>query len=313
MDRAIIILKLYWKVIVGFSVGFTSVVSYFLLSAPEVYVCELEFVPPDFSMASPLLENAALVPGSASDLERVYSYLHSYSLRRELIDTFDLYRRYGLDKVTNPQRRAKKAEAVLKDKIQIRITKNATILIRVSDTSPNFSYKLATFLQKKVERFCTNVIGMNEALAEKQRQIQDILKEIKGLEEELSKLRVTHQILTAGPTRSGTPSLPTKEAFSYYDRVLSMESRLVQLQETYAHLLEEKARREDFIRAHSSPIFLIQPPYEPTYPTGPNPYLVIALSLLGSIAFSTFVVIYAGMLGILRKKEEFQEAYPLPS
>ncbi|MEN3039965.1 MAG: hypothetical protein ABDH66_00285, partial [Bacteroidia bacterium] len=244
-----------------------------------------------------------------SDLERTYSYLHSFSLKQELIDSFNLYKHYGLDKISNPRRRAKKLDGILKDNIQISITKNATIAIRVYDSSPDFAYQVASFLKDKVEKFCKDAIGMEKALSEKVRQIDDLLIEMRVLEEKLAAIRTEYRIVTSGVHQNASVFIPTKEAFAQYDKVLSMENRLVQLQETYANLLEEKGRREDFLRTYSSPIFIIQPPYKPSYPIGPEPVLVIGLTLVSSLIVSIGLLAYAYSLGLIgRKSQEIPEA-----
>ncbi|MCX7652140.1 MAG: hypothetical protein N2200_04665 [Bacteroidia bacterium] len=293
------VIKRYWKFIAIFSGALTSISAYILLAGPDIYMCEMEFVPPDFSVASPLLKNAALVPGSASDLERTYGYLHSFSLRQELIDSFNLYEHYGLQRISNPRRRAQRLEDILRDNIRISITKNATIAIRIYDASPDFSYKVALFLKNKVELFCREVIGMDKALSEKVRQLQELMQEIRTLEEKLSAIRVEYQIITFGEHRGSTVSIPTKAGFAQYDKLLSMESRLVKLQETYADLLEEKGRREDLVRIYSTPIFIIQPPYKPSYPVGHNPFIITAVALVSSLIVSTILITYAHHLGII--------------
>lgn len=309
-----LIFRRYWMVVLAFAASFTSIVSYVFLSADNLYVCEMEFVPPDFSMASPLLRNAALVPGSASDLERTYSYLQSFSLRQELIDTFQLYAYYGLERISNPRRRARKLEALLRENIQVRITKNATILVQVYDKSPDFAYRLMLFLRRKVEQFSREIIGMEQALAEKDRQLRMLMKEIQALETALSELRVKYRIIIGGGERHrGTPVLPTPEAFAHYDRVLSMENRLVRLQETYANLVEEKGRREDLVRVYSTPIFIIQPPQKPLYPVNINPFLVIGVAFGGSFLVGAALLLYAYRLGLIGSKRVSPEPFSVPS
>lgn len=303
----------YLPIVLVFSVLFTVIVGYVQLAKGDTYVCEMEFVPPDFSMASPLLRTAALVPGSASDLERTYGYLHSFSLRQELVDTFKLYAHYGLDKISNPRRRAEKLESLLHDNIQIRITKNATITVRVYDKSPDFAYRVADFLKRKVEGFCRDIIGMDQALAEKERQLRELMGEIQSLEQKLAALRTQYRIITSGQHGAGTPSIPTPEAFAQYDRVLSMESRLVRLQETYANLLEEKGRREDFVRVYASPIFIIQPPYKPLYPENPHLVLFLTVAFVGSFVLGMGLVWYAQRIGLIGRRRTPSDVLSVPA
>lgn len=305
-------IRRYLPGVLVFSLLFTVIVGYLRLAGDDVYMCEMEFVPPDFSIASPLLRTAALVPGSASDLERTYGYLQSFSLRQELIDTFNLYAHYGLEKISSPRRRAEKLDDILKENIQIRITKNATISIRVYDTSPDFSYQITLFLRRKVERFCRDITGMEQALAEKERQLEALKQEIRALEAALADLRVRYRIITAGEQRTGVPVLPAAEAFAHYDEVLSMESRLVRLQETYANLLEEKGRREDFLRVYPSPIFIIQPPYMPLYPVDPHPVLFMSVAFVGSFVLGILLVLYAQRVGLIGKRQASSEGLPVP-
>lgn len=307
------IFRRYWIAVLAFAGSFTGIVSYVFLSANDTYMCEIEFVPPDFSVASPLLRNAALVPGSASDLERTYSYLQSFSLRQELIDTFRLYAHYGLERISNPRRRVRKLEALLRENVQVRITKNATILVQVYDASPDFTYRVALFLQRKAEQFSRDIIGMDKALSEKQRQLEVLMGEIKALEAALAELRIRYRIITGGEQRTGIPVVPTSEGFAQYDRVLSMESRLVRLQETYADLIEEKGRREDFVRVYSTPIFIIQPPQKPLYPVSINPFMIIAIAFGGSFMVGVALLLYAYRLGLVGSRRVSPEPFSVPS
>lgn len=290
----------YWRGITVMVVVSVGGAAYMSFSQADSYVCEVEFVPPDFSMASPLLRNAALVPGNASDLERVLGYLRSFSLRQELIDSLRLYEHYALNRIKNPSRRAHKLEKLIDQNIIIRITKNATICIQVYDNSPDFCYQVAVFLLGKAERFCRDIIGADKALMEKERQLQQLIEEMRKLEETLARLRVQYRILTSGEKRTGTPYLLTREAFAQYDRVLSMESRLIRLQETYANLIEEKARREDVFYTYRSSLFIIQPPYKPPYPLPSYAFLWIFGAFLGSLALAIGGIWYAYSLGLLR-------------
>ncbi|MCS7296648.1 MAG: hypothetical protein NZ611_00295 [Bacteroidia bacterium] len=275
----------------------------------------MEFVPPDFKLASPLLEKAALVPGSASDLERIYSYLHSFSLYRELIDTFNLYSHYEISHLTDEQKRSKKIQRILEQNIQVRITRNATILVQVYDRVPRMAYEITLFLLRRTENFCRQIIGMEKALAETQRQLEELLREVRRIEEELSRLRTQYKIITGGSEQSvRSPLIPTLEAFAHYDKVLSMETRLVRLQHIYTNLMEEKVRREDFIRIYPTPIFVIQPPYEPVYPDTLNPYLLIGLGLMGSCLIAMGVAYYLHFLGLLKAPQsQSREIEVIPS
>lgn len=288
--------------IIGVSAGVTVLVAVWLFLQPEEYECEVEFVPPDLSMASPLLREAALVPGTASDLERVYSYLHSFWLRQALIDTFHLYERYHLQNLPSPSKRATALNRILNRQFTIRITRNSTLYISVRDTSPEFAYEVASFLIRRVEGFCKGVIRMEEALRETEDQLRKLIHEIRTLEESLSDLRVKYRILTAGENRFSSPSLGSPEALKYYDQVLSQETRLIRLQEAYARLLEEKYRREDFIRVYPQAIFVIQPPYKPSFPASTPRFFILTLVGIGSLALSTFLVLYAYRVGLLREQ-----------
>ncbi len=282
------------------------------LNRPLVYECETEVVPPDLSMASPLLREAALVPGTASDLERVYSYLHSHWLRQVLIDSFQLYKRYGLEGLPSPARRARKMNRILDQLLTIQITRNSTLLITVRDTSAQFTYDVSVFLVRQVERFCKGIIRMQEALDETQNQLKQLITEIHALEAHLSELRVKYRIFPAQEEYAKS-LLGSPEALRYYDQVLSEETRLRRLQEAYARLVEEKIRREDFLRVYPQALFLIQPPYKPLYPAGPERWVVILLFALSSVGLTTFLVLYAYHVGLLpesRPSESTAELVP---
>ncbi|RMF52814.1 MAG: hypothetical protein D6750_01745, partial [Bacteroidetes bacterium] len=268
-----------WRILLvsaGLSVAFTV----WWLTRPIEYECETELVPPDLSMASPLLREAALVPGTASDLERVYSYLHSHWLQQALIDSFHLYERFGLGSLPSPARRARKMKHILDRLVTVQITRNSTLLITVRDTSAQLTYEISAFLVRQVERFCKGIIRMQEALDETQNQLKELTHEIRALEAHLSELRVKYRIFPA-QEENARSLLGSPDALRYYDQVLSEETRLRRLQEAYARLVEEKIRREDFLRVYPQSIFLIQPPYKPLYPAGLERWVVILLSVLG--------------------------------
>lgn len=301
-----VVAKQVWRLrfwLVSSSLIATVAVALWAITQPLEYECELEFVPPDFSVASPLLKNAALVPGTSSDLERIYGYLQAFSLHQMLIDTFHLYEHYGI-KDTDPHRRFRIIQDKLEEKLQVRITRNSTILVRVRDKSPDIAYQMVLFIQRKVEDFSKNIIGMDQALKETQRQIDQLLADITSLERGLAEIRTKYRIITAGEDHTGKVQIPTHEAFAYYDKVLSQETRLIKLQETYAHLLEEKTRREDFLRVYPNAIFIIQPPYKPMYPQRINVWVIIPMTALGSLLLGVMVVVYAYHLGLLRAEEE---------
>ncbi|MCS6789762.1 MAG: hypothetical protein NZ580_02110, partial [Bacteroidia bacterium] len=267
-DVLISVTKQIWRLrfwLVSYSLIVTIIAVLWAITRPMEYKCELEFVPPDFSTASPLLKNAALIPGTSSDLERISGYLQAFSLRQMLVDTFRLYDHYKVQ-ASDPYKRLRIIQDKLEDKYQVRITRNSTILVQIRDESPDMAYQMILFVQRKVEDFSKSLIGMDQALKETERQINQLLAYITSLERELSEIRTKYRIITAGENHTGGAQIPTPEAFAYYDRVLSQETRLIKLQETYAHLLEEKTRREDFLRVYPNAIFIIQPPYKPMYP-----------------------------------------------
>lgn len=298
-----------WRILLV-SAGLSLIFAVWWLTRPVEYECELEVVPPDLSMASPLLREAALVPGTASDLERVYSYLHSHWLRQALIDSFRLYERYGLEGLPSPARRARKMKNILEGLISIQITRNSTILIVVRDTSPDFTYEVSAFLVRQIERFCKNIIRMQEALNEMENRLKELTSEIRALEAHLSGLRVKYRIFPAQEEYAQS-FLGSLEALQYYDQVLSEETRLRRLQEAYARLVEEKIRREDFLRVYPQTLFLIQPPYKPLYPAGPEKWVVILLFTLGSVGLTTFLVLYAYHVGLLPERRSSEPAAEL--
>ncbi|MCS7189233.1 MAG: hypothetical protein RMJ66_05555 [Bacteroidia bacterium] len=291
-----LIWRAYWKGIIGASTLITLIISIRILSQPKLYETHAEFIPPDLSMASPLLKNAALVPGTTSDLERVYSYLNSSIIKEALIDSFNLYDHYGFERKSSYR---KKVEEILEENIVVRITRNSTILIYVRDASPEYAYKIASFLLRKSEEFCKNIIRMKESLEETERQIKALLSEMQNLEESLSMLRVKYRIITTEPEKNYRLNLTDTAALAHYDKVLSQETRLRRLQEAYASLLEEKYRRENFLRVHPHSIFIVQPPYVPLFPKGINKGLLILLIGIGSMVLIFILILYAHYIGIL--------------
>ncbi|MEN2992084.1 MAG: hypothetical protein ABDH91_00830 [Bacteroidia bacterium] len=293
----LILLRAYRWPLFTFVLSVTAALGLLLLYLPPSYVCEMEFVPPDFGVASPLLKNAALVPGSGSDLERLYSYLQSYSLQQMVIDSFNLYRYYRLEDIPSPARRARKIRRILQQNLSVRITRNATILVSVRDTSPQMAYRMTLFIKRKVEEFCLNLIGAHKALTETHERLKAVLDEISYLEKEIAQVRTKYKIITSSPQTGLTPLVPSPEGFAYYDYILSRENRLTQLQQIYATLLEEKLRREELARIYASPIFMIEPPYYPLYPAGPNRWFLLLVGVLGALALGVGALVYFYHLG----------------
>ncbi|GIV24069.1 MAG: hypothetical protein N3A68_03350 [Bacteroidia bacterium] len=293
--------RFLWAV---FTVTLPLIAGAWAILQQPMYVVETEFVPPDLSIASPLLKQAALTPGQASDLERLYSYLNSYSVRQALIDSFQLYDHYHIPALKNARKRFYEISKIIEKNVKIRITRNSTILLRVTDTSAHYAYAMADFLLRKAEGFCKDVIHMEEALEETNRQLKSLLQEIHQIENNLSELRVKYRILTA-PSENKTIllSIGTPEALAHYDQIISQENRLIRLQETYAHLLEEKYRRENFLRVYPRALFVIQAPYLPTFPEEISIGLVIGLTALGSFLLSSILILYAYHIGLLPPPE----------
>ncbi|MCS7162498.1 MAG: hypothetical protein NZ958_04115 [Bacteroidia bacterium] len=297
IEPYLILLKAYKWHLSTFVLSLTGILGLLLLYLPPSYVCEMEFVPPDFSVASPLLKNAALVPGGSSDLERLYSYLQSYSLQQMVIDSFNLYRYYQLEDIPSPARRARKVRRILERNLSVRITRNATLLVSVKDTSPQMAYRMTVFIKRKVEEFCLSLIGAQKALTETTERLRAVLDEINRLEKDIAEVRTKYKIITSSPQTSLFPFVPTPESFVYYDYVLSRETRLTQLQQIYATLLEEKLRREELARIYAKPIFIIEPPYYPLYPVGPSRWILLLVGALGALALGLGALGYFYHLG----------------
>lgn len=299
----------YWKATLGSTAILSLLLSLWILSWEELYESETEFFPPDLSAASPLLREAALVPGSSSDLERVYSYLTSQLVQTKLIDSFHLYEHYSIPTSLSPRKRALRVKKRLNSNLTIRITRNSTILVRVQDKDPNVAYQMTAFLLREAESFCRGVIRTQESLQEIDRQTQALLAEMRTLEENLSALRTRYRILTAGEQRTAAVQLGSPEAIAYYDKVLSQETRLIRLQEAYADLLEEKYRRENLLRTYPQAIFVVQPPFLPDFPVEYNRWIVFVLGVIGSFALSFFLFMYGYQIGFLPRRAEV-EAQP---
>ncbi len=292
----------YWKILFGVTGALAVLVGVWAFTREELYESEAEFFPPDLSAASPLLRDAALVPGSANDLERVYSYLSSRQVQLKLIDTFRLYEHYAIPATASPRKRARYVQKRLEQNLTLRFTRNSTILIRVQDTDPLYAYRIADFLLREAEVFCKGVIRVEESLAELERQLQSLLAEMHTLEENLATLRTRHRILTAGEQRTGIVQLGSPEALAFYDKVLSQETRLVRLQEAYADLLEEKYRRENFLRTYPQSIFVVQPPFLPPFPVNFHPWLVLLVGTLGGFLATLLFLMYAHHVGLISPK-----------
>lgn len=302
--------KFFW---ILFTIIFPLVAGVWAILQQPKYVVETEFVPPDLSMASPLLEQAALTPGQASDLERLYSYLNSYSVRQALIDSFRLYDHYHIAAHKNNRKRFYEISKIIEKNVTIRITRNSTILLRVTDTSAYYAYAMADFLLRKAERFCKDIIHMEEALEETNRQLQNLLQEIHQIETTLSTLRVKYRILTA-PEEKKTVllSIGNTEGLAHYDQIISQENRLIRLQETYAHLLEEKYRRENFLRVYPRALFVIQEPYLPTFPEEIPIGLIVSLSAVGSFLLASGLLLYAYQIGWLPSEATYTPSEETP-
>lgn len=197
----------YWKILLGVTGSLGVLVGVWAFTREELYESEAEFFPPDLSVASPLLREAALVPGSASDLERVYSYLSSPQVQLKLIDTFRLYEHYAIPATASPRKRARYVQKRLEQNLTLRFTRNSTILIRVQDTDSVYAYRIADFLLREAEAFCKGIIRVEESLTELERQLQSLLSEMHTLEENLAALRTRYKILTAGEQRTGVVQL----------------------------------------------------------------------------------------------------------
>lgn len=302
----------YWKWVLGIGSGLALGIGVWIFGGPDWYESEVEFFPPDLSAASPLLREAALVPGSASDLERVYSYLSSPLVQAKLIDSFHLYEHYAISPTASPRKRARLVQRLLEQNLSLRITRNSTILVRVQDADPQYAYRMAEFLLREAEAFCKGIIRVEESLQEIERQIQALLAEMRTLEENLAVLRTHYRILTAGEQRTGTVQLGSPEALAFYDKVLSQETRLVRLQEAYADLLEEKYRRENLLRTYPQSVFVVQPPFFPTFPVTYNRWLIFFLGAAGSFVGTLLFFFYAYQVGLLPRKSrpEAQKTEP---
>ncbi|MGQ9864379.1 MAG: hypothetical protein ACUVRD_07875 [Bacteroidia bacterium] len=285
-------------------------VGLYWLFQPDEYLAQVEFIPPEFELLThPKYPQHA--PGKAADLERLYGYLSAEYTHLLIAEELDLIRNYQIDTTLPTSNRITKLLLQIRDHIEVKITPNSTIMVQVYDKNPSFARKVAETYLEKAETFCQTMSRLQDALHETKAQLTSVENNLKDLEKRLSSLRTQYRIWLPVRTEN-TPTLPTLSAQSAeaYDAVLSLETRLIELQKVYAEVIGTYWQQERFIRSNPKLIILIQPPRTPDVPKRPRRLLIFLSTLVGSIAVTLFFLVYAYRLGLLGK-ELYREPVPL--
>lgn len=265
--------------IVGGSVLVGGAVGIWQIFQPEEYLCEVEFVPP--SLEHLAFHPPRFVPAEPMDMERFYSYLQSPALWGEVADSFQLFRHYGIDHISNPRRRQRALEAELRERISYRITKNSTLYLSVLDQDPEYAYKIATFVLDKVrmqiEKFTQESRVKSMAFSDD----TIIAKKLDEIQEKLIPLRQKYDLLTflstgtvrwnLNPASREVISHSAAEALSRYDELLVLDREQSALTEIKARLRAHLTERAYYFSLYNEKLWLILPPLRPIAPTYPRP------------------------------------------
>lgn len=300
-----------YKWIFLFPLLFCTGVGMYLLFQSDEYLAQVEFIPPEFELLSHP-EYPQLAPGKAADLERLYGYLSAEYTHLLIAKELKLIQNYQIDTTLPLSSQITKLLLKIQDHINVKITPNSTLLVQVYDKDPSFARKIAETYLEKAEAFCQNISRLQDALSETKVQLASVENNLKELEEKLSNLRTQYRIWLPARTENNS-TLPILDARSAkaYDAVLSLETRLIELQKVYAELVATYWKQERFIRSNPKLIMLIQPPLTPDVPKRPKRLLIILSTLVGSLAVTLFFLIYAHKLGLLEKKELYRESVSL--
>lgn len=273
---------------------------------PPLYVCETEFVPPSLFHIS--AHPPQIVPASSEDMERFHSYLRSPSLWQAMADSLRLVEHYELSRIQSPAKREKALWKILRNSISVRITRNATLFLSVTDRDPRYAYLMVQFLMDRIRQEISKLSGEKIALTNPTPQEREAEERIQSISERLSYLRKRYGILTGFHT-TGLPLradfiriAQSPEALAHYDEVLSLELDLAYWTEMKAHFRRRRMERAHILAARPDKLWLLTYPSLPTLPRNRYPLLWGFLSGLLTFTLLSMLSLYVHLYLSRRRK-----------
>lgn len=171
-----------------------SIVGSLLL--PNYYKAETIFYAASPDLAKPIpiggLEKDIRIYGDDNDLDRLFTIANSYDVLFYLIDSFDLYSHYDIDR-NNPKSKFKVKEKLLENYTTIK-TKYGALHLMVEDKDPVIASKIANAAREKISSIAQSIVKESQQnlmetyennIAIKQFQSDSIASRLSSLKENL--------------------------------------------------------------------------------------------------------------------------------
>ena len=191
--------KIRWILILSFAVALLTAGASLLL--PNYYEASTIFyaASPDLSAPAPLStsQEKIKVYGNDEDLDRLLSIASSSQLSEFLIDSFDLYKHYEIDR--NAVRASYKVRKKLNKHMNVLKTKFGAIDLSVEDKVPEMAASISNAARKRISEIAQSLIkdSQRKTIKNYQENIKDKEASLVILTDSISTLRERYGIIDA--------------------------------------------------------------------------------------------------------------------
>ncbi len=203
--EAIKVLKIHWKKLLLWSVLVTIITAGISLFLPNYYAASTTFyaASPDLAAPAPLSvsDDRTQVYGGDNDIDRILSIASSYEIVDFLIDTFNLYHHYNIEK--NSDNGHYKVREKFLSLYEVTKTKFGGINLTVEDTSPEVAAQLANTARDYISVEAQQLVkkAQKKTIENYQNNILNKEADLKIITDSLTRLKAFYNIID--PTTQG--------------------------------------------------------------------------------------------------------------
>ncbi len=284
--------------------GFSLIASIITLALsylwPDEYKSTSEFIPPHLSSIKELTyvkdNHEGMRVGTDEDLEHLVAVLQSGDCIQHMINKFDLYTHYQITEGTE-QERSKKMSVVYKEKIEVQASQFSTILITVYDVDPKIASDIANEYLAFADSFIETVAQRRSGLRRVEMSMDSLLRERERERDTMAYLRQKYGIYrldNISPVLAGSidkAKLNSPEFSKYYDRVITGEKNLLNIEDLYNKYRSEYKFRKEHIDVYASMMNIIERGKPARFKDRPKRLLLMVFVLATALIFSSLVVL----------------------
>ena len=283
----------------GAVVGFI----YVLITPPE-YRSVSAFIPPSLSHIKSLnfLKMKYEVFGTADDedLERVAAALRSDTAFVYISTKFNLTRHYGIDGISDPERKSRRLKSLYDDKIAVRISSLSTIEVEVFDENPDTAAAIANEFVAYADRFVESIANRKAGIRELEKSINDFEAELRIIQDSLASLRVKFRLYHLDNMSEAISQRIAASTFNdpgfakNYDRLVSAEQRMRFYDDILADMSNELIFRRENLNTYPTLIDIISRGVPSQIRERPKRSVVVLLCFGVTLILAVFWVAYGG-------------------